>query len=125
VTVGYRNAARFFGHDLDEGAIVKGLLSGLDPPASAASSLRSQATVSGLLTALDGLAEPPTAAQQLAERIRSWGGVGKYLATIYASPKLPKFVYFAEYDLMPGKVSIPDLIRSGKATPSIAVSRHC
>jgi hypothetical protein len=111
VTIGYRDATKYFGHDVDEAAIVKGLLSGLDLPSAAAAALRSQTTVAGLLQALDGLAEPPAAAQQLAERIRSWGGVGRYLVNTYASPKLPKFVYFAEYDLMPGKVSIPDLIR--------------
>ncbi|MER6274572.1 AAA family ATPase [Streptomyces sp900105755] len=42
-----------------------------------------------------------------------------HLIDEYASPLMPKFVYFAEYDSMPGKVALPDLIQrreSGQLT---------
>lgn len=109
---GYRSTTTYYGHAYDEAAIVQGLVSRLDLAPTAAKTLLAASTVADLLQELDRLAEPPAAAHQLAERIRSWeGGVGKYLLDTYASPKLPEFVYFAEYDSMPGKISIPDLIR--------------
>jgi predicted ATPase len=113
VTVGYRSGTKFFGHRVDESAITKWLSSQLDLPSSAAAALAAESTVAGLLLALESLQEAPAAAQEMAARIRGWrdGSATKYLIDTYASPRLPKFVYFADYDAMPGKISIPDLIR--------------
>jgi hypothetical protein len=46
-------------------------------------------------------------------RIEGWRDqdVERYLIKQYAAPWQPKFVYFDDYDSMPGKVSIPNLIR--------------
>lgn len=113
LTIGYRDTTEWFGHRYNEAAIVKHLRSGLDLPSAAASKVNATSTVADLLEALDSLEEPPAAATALAERIRNWRreDVGLYLIDTYASPLMPKFVYFGDYDVMPGKVSIPDLIR--------------
>ncbi len=117
VTGSYRSLNAFT-HWCDEAAIVRHLCSGLSLPGSAASSVLAETTVPGLLRSLDALPEP-AAARALAERIRGWRdhSVGGYLIDSHACPLLPKFVYFGECDFMPGKVSIPDLIRkrNGKA----------
>jgi len=117
VTVGYRKASQTFTHDYDEAAVVRGLCSQLDLPKAATTRLAAETTVGGLLAALDGLTEPPSAAQALAARIRTWRqeSLGHYLIDTYAVPLMPKFVYFDDYDFMPGKVSIPDLIRKRDA----------
>jgi energy-coupling factor transporter ATP-binding protein EcfA2 len=113
VTIGYRDKSKTFGHNYNEAAIVRHLRSDLDLTAAAAKTVDAVTTIAGLLEALDGLEEPPSAAQALAERIRGWRGeaVGCHLIDSYAWQLMPKFVYFDDYDAMPGKVSIPDLIR--------------
>lgn len=113
VEVGYRSEAQFIGHRVDEAAVTKWLSSKLELPSSAAAALAAESTTAGLLRALESLQEPPSAAQEMAARIRGWhdGDVEHYLIDKYASPRLPQFVYFADYDAMPGKISIPDLIR--------------
>jgi len=113
VSIGYRSETKLFTHQADESAITKWLCSQLDLPGSAAAALAAESTVAGLLRGLESLPEAPAAAQEMATRIRGWrdGSVGKYLLDTYAWPRLPKFVYFADYDSMPGKISIPDLVR--------------
>lgn len=112
VTIGYRNTGKTCGHRYNEAAIVEHLRSDLDLPSAATTAINATSKVTELLDALDGLEEPPAAATALAERIRAWRkeDVGLYLIDEYASPLMPKFVYFGDYDIMPGKVSIPDLI---------------
>lgn len=113
VTIGYRDSTKTFSHRFNEAAIVKHLRSGLDLPSAATAAVNKTSTITGLLEALDGLEEPPAAATALAQRIRGWRNesIGLYLIDEYASRLMPKFVYFGDYDVMPGKVSIPDLIR--------------
>ncbi len=112
VTFGYRRPSKTVSHSWDEKATTRWLASQLELPQSAATALASKETLSGLLAALEELPEPPRAAQEIAARIRAWAdrGVSGYLIDKYAWPRLARFVYFADYDIMPGKVSIPDLI---------------
>jgi hypothetical protein len=52
-------------------------------------------------------------------KIAGWPGqrADLYILRTYLDPWLPKFVYFGDYDVMPGTVSIPDLIeRRGVGT---------
>ncbi|MFC4048279.1 ATP-dependent endonuclease [Actinomadura syzygii] len=114
VTIGYRGRSSMtFEHSYDEKKIVEHLRSRLDLSMGAAKDVDAATTVNGLLEALDGLQEPPSSAQRLAERIHGWRDerIGCHLLDTYAMPKMPKFVYFDDYDTMPGKVSIPALIR--------------
>lgn len=47
----------------------------------------------------------------LLAQLDEWGGEGWRLLQSVIGPNLPKFVYFDDYDSMPGKASIPDLIQ--------------
>ena len=113
VTVGYRTPPRTVNHRINEAAVVRHLRSGLDLGAAAAQAVEAATDVAGLLSALEELPEPTSATQELVKRISGWRQqrVALHLMDQYALPLMPKFVYFAEYDSMPGKVSIPDLIR--------------
>ncbi|WP_280448597.1 AAA family ATPase [Nocardia brasiliensis] len=113
VTLGYRDSSKIFNQSYDESVAVEHLKSGLELAPSAAVPVESTTTIAGLLTALEGLEEPPSAASALAERISKWRkqSLSLHLIDEYASPWMPTFVYFGDYDVMPGKVSIPDLIR--------------
>ncbi|MFE2711928.1 AAA family ATPase [Streptomyces mirabilis] len=113
VVIGYRDTSKTFNFSYNEAAVVDHLRSALDLPATAAKAIGSAKTIADLLDALDGLEEAPSGATELADRIRSWRGsrLGCHLIDQYASPSMPKFVYFADYDTMPGKVALPDLIR--------------
>ena len=117
VTIGYRDATKWFTIPYNEAAIVDHLRSALDLPAGAAKALSGAKTVTDLLDALDELEESPSDASALAERIREWrdGSLVKHLIDAYAGKWMPKFVYFDDYDSMPGKVSLPDLIRRSDA----------
>ncbi|MEU5669647.1 AAA family ATPase [Micromonospora sp. NPDC047753] len=113
-TVGY--GARYFSHTVNEAAIVNHLRSGFDLPASVAGDIAKAKTVAQLLAAIDALDEPTAGATATADRIRSWRDqrVQLYLIDEYAEPYMPHFVYFGDYDIMPGKVSIPDLMARQK-----------
>ncbi|MFF7893884.1 ATP-dependent endonuclease [Streptomyces sp. NPDC007907] len=113
VVIGYRDDEETFELHYNEAAVVDHLRSALDLPAAAAQAIGGANTIEDLLDALDALDELPSEASALADRIRGWRDcdLGSYLIDKYAAPLMPKFVYFADYDTMPGKVSLPELIR--------------
>lgn len=113
VVIGYRDDEETFELHYNEAAVVNHLRSALDLPVAAAKAIGAANTIEDLLDALDALDELPSEASALADRIRGWRDcdLGSYLIDKYASPLMPKFVYFADYDTMPGKVPLPDLIR--------------
>lgn len=112
VVIGYRDASKAFTFSLNESEVVKHLRSALDLPAGAAKAIGGAKTIADLLDALSALEEPPSDATALAERIQGWreGKLELHLIDEYAEPCMPKFVYFADYDTMPGKVALNDLI---------------
>ncbi|MEU5045941.1 ATP-dependent nuclease [Streptomyces griseorubiginosus] len=113
VVIGYRDNFKTFDPRYNEAAVVDHLRSALDLPAGAARAIGGAKTIADLLAALIALAEPPFDASALADRIRDWrqSRLALYLIDEYIKPAMPKFVYFADYDTMPGKVALPDLIR--------------
>jgi predicted ATPase len=111
VTAGYRKAGRSWDIHYDEGVMVSHLRGQLDLNATSAATLESAKTIWQLVSALKQLEEPTAEASALLDRLNGLGGTGFGCVTGPLSPKLPKFVYFDDYDSMPGKVSIPDLIR--------------
>ncbi|MEU3536143.1 AAA family ATPase [Streptomyces murinus] len=113
VVIGYREGGRTWTLQCNEPAVVDHLRSTLDLPTAAAKAIGGAKSIADLLDALDELDEPPSDATVLADRIRDWrdSSLQKHLIDEYALPSLPKFVYFADYDTMPGKVALPDLIR--------------
>jgi predicted ATP-dependent endonuclease of OLD family len=104
VATGYRETGKAFSIPDNEAKVIEHLRSTLDLPAADAAILATTSTVKDLLAKLDALAEPPEAARVLADEIRAWPdqSLARYLIDTYASPLMPKFVYFAEYDSMPG-----------------------
>jgi AAA domain, putative AbiEii toxin, Type IV TA system/AAA ATPase domain len=114
VTVGYRSTRKTFAFSYNEPAVLDYLRSALDLPAGAKKALGAAKTVEDLVDAIDSLGDVPADASDLAERLRGWNrgpDLVLHLIDAYANPWMPKFVYFDDYDSMPGKVSLPDLIR--------------
>jgi hypothetical protein len=112
ISRGYRQDGRTWNVRLDEEAIVKHLRASLDLPAEAGASAKAATTVAGLLAALQALDEPTAAATALIATITGWRDASPSLRAIdLLTPRVPVFVYFDEYSTVPGKVSIPNLIR--------------
>ena len=114
VEEGYRDGGTF-DVEFDEQAMVKHLVDNLDPTTREA--ITPSDSIVDFIKALRALPEIPSAAGELLARLDGWGGTAWDCLHSILSPKLPKFVYFDDYDSMPGKVSIPDLIsRRNKST---------
>lgn len=107
VEKGYRKGG-YFQIDFDELKMVSHLVNRLDPTSREA--IKPTETIEDFTEALRELSDLPTAATKLLEQLDEWGGTAWDCLHSILSPKLPKFVYFDDYDSMPGKVSIPDLI---------------
>lgn len=112
VTTGYRyGAATTWRVRIDEAAVVKHLRGNMELPASTAAVADTAATVEELVTALKVMEGPTQATTDVLAKVEAWRGADPDLCTIdILNKRLPKFVYFGDYDVMPGKVSIPDLI---------------
>ncbi len=113
VTRGYRDTSRSFGLQVDEAAIVQHLRSQLDISLDPHREVAAATTIEAFHRALQEIAEPPGSVTKMITRIEGWRDqdVERYLINKYAAPWMPKFLYFDDYDSMPGKVSIPNLIR--------------
>jgi predicted ATPase len=118
VTTGYRYDTRTFGFHTDEAAIVGHLGSQLDLSLGAHPAVAQATTVAGFLAALQAIDQPSASVTSMITTISGWRdqGADLYLIDKYLDPRLPKFVYFADYDTMPGTVSIPDLIERRTAS---------
>lgn len=110
---GYRSSTTYYNIEVDEHVAAQHLASALDLPAASSATVAAATTVAELITALDGLTEPPAAATTLATRLKKWRDhkLTMHVIDTYLTRWMPRFVYFDDYDSMPGKVSIPDLIR--------------
>ena len=91
--------------------VLDSLRDGLDLPVADRTKVESVSTVDGLVETLRSLeSETPTATATL-KKIEAWRDNNPVLAAIdVLSKRQPKFVYFGDYDVMPGKDSIPRLI---------------
>jgi ABC-type lipoprotein export system ATPase subunit len=112
VTTGYRYNGRTWDLGTDEAAIVRHLGSQLDLALGAHPAVAEATTVAGFLAALQAIDQPSASVMSMITRITEWRDqrINTYLIDEYLHPWLPRFVYFADYDTMPGTVSIPDLI---------------
>lgn len=77
-----------------------------------ATPLKSANTPGELMTALKGLAEPTPKQTALLESLKATltGGNVVTTATAYLSERLPTFVYYSEYDRLPGRISVNQVI---------------
>ncbi|MEU0482828.1 AAA family ATPase [Streptosporangium sp. NPDC006013] len=125
VNYGYRYRARTYGFSSDEAAIVKHLRGQLDISLPVYPKVTRAATLADFLAAMEEIEGPSGAIQKMISRIRSWRkqDVDCYLIDEHFKRLLPKFVYFGDYDIMPGKVSVPDLIER-RATGALEIGEQ-
>jgi ABC-type oligopeptide transport system ATPase subunit len=117
VTRGYRDISIRWDFDFDEQKMLWLLYDKLDPTVKETLGTAGVNSVADLTEALRALAEPSSTSTELLAQLDAWGGEGWRLLHSLIAPSLPMFVYFDDYDSMPGKASIPDLIhRRGQGT---------
>lgn len=116
VTTGYRDTAKSFALETHELTIVEHLRKMLDIALGTYPAVAEATTIEDLYQALTEIKEPPGSVVSLKKKIEAWPDrdVNWHIVDTYLEPALPRFLYFDDYDTMPGKVSIPDLIRRGK-----------
>jgi len=112
VETGYRYKTRSTWRvEVNEAAVVRGLRTGLELPPSTAQAADQATTTAALVAALDAMEAPTADSQAVVAKVGSWRESRVSLKVIdILSARRPKFVYFGDYDTMPGKVSIPHLI---------------
>jgi hypothetical protein len=113
VVRGYRDADRVFGLQVEQAAIVTHLRRQLDITLGGPHRpVGNATTISEFYDALRDIPEPAGSVTKMLMRIEGWPDrdVELHLIDEYLAPWMPKFLYFDDYDSMPGKVSIPDLI---------------
>ena len=96
---------------VNEGRVLKALRDTLDLPAADKRKVDSVSTVNDLFDILQNLESTTPTATTVLEKIETWRKNDPVHAAIdVLNKRRPKFVYFGDYDVMPGKVSIPRLI---------------
>lgn len=111
ITNGYRHTMQTWAVSVDAAAITTHLRSGLDLPSATDAAASAAMTPAELVAALSAMEVAPAAVTAVISKVGAWtdmdprDGVVRILRA-----RRPRFVYFGDYDSMPGKVSIPDLI---------------
>lgn len=111
VAAGFRFNRPTWSISVNREKVLNSLRDSLDLPAADKTKVEGASTIDGLVEILQRLeSDTPTATATL-EKIKAWRDSDPVLAAIdILSKRRPKFVYFGDYDVMPGKVSIPRLI---------------
>lgn len=111
VTTGFGFAQEEWSLQVNEEKVLNYLRNELDLPTTDKTKVESASTVNDLVDALRNIESTTPTATATLEKIESWRCNNPALAAIDVLHKRrPKFVYFGDYDVMPGKVSIPRLI---------------
>lgn len=112
MTTGYRyKGISTWNVRVDESATVDHLRSRLDLPQATQQLANQAATVQALTKVLEGMEAPTSDVTEVLSAVSTWRNQDLQLAVIDSlAPRRPRFVYFGDYDSMPGKVSIPHLI---------------
>lgn len=111
VTTGFRYKEPTWSVSIDEEKLVNILRGDLDLPAADMNKVESVSTVVELIDVLEAMESNTPSRDAVLEKIKAWREYDPTLAAIDALlGRRPKFVYFGDYDVMPGKVSIPRLI---------------
>lgn len=112
VTNGYRYPVTTWNLQVNEAAAVAKLREGLDLPQATQAAVDAASTAAELTAALRAMEAPTAGATRVLETVAKWRESDVTLAIIdVLARRRPKFVYFGDYDSMPGKVSIPALMR--------------
>ena len=112
VSTGYRYEGTTWATKTNASAVVQHLRQTLaDLPPTTSEAVAAATTPTELKSALAAMETEPAAATAVLKTISGWRNKNYDLAIIDSLQSArPKFVYFGDYDSMPGKVSIPDLI---------------
>jgi hypothetical protein len=111
VTTGYRFKAATWSVEVDDKAVVAHLRGAFELPPSTAAAAAQAATPAELAGVFEAMEGPTPQTEAAVEKIAAWRGRDATLRAIdILNARRPKFVYFGDYDSMPGKVSIPRLI---------------
>lgn len=112
VTTGYNyNGKSNWNVKINEDKVLTHLRSPLELAPADQSRIDEAGTVTELVDALSSIEAPSSAVHETLAKVSSWRESRPVLAAIDSLFKRrPKFVYFDDYDSMPGKVSIPDLV---------------
>ena len=111
VTTGFGFDREEWSLQVNEEKVLSYLRNELDLPTTDKTKVESASTVNDLVDALRNIESTTPTATATLEKIESWCDNDPVLAAIdILSERRPKFVYFGDYDVMPGKVSIPRLI---------------
>lgn len=111
VETGYNYEKILFVVQIDQAAVVAHLLKGVELTPSDAATIEGSKDSATLLDKLKSLETPTQAVTGVIEKVNSWrDGRASLQAIKILSSRRPKFVYFDDYDSMPGLVSIPDLV---------------
>jgi len=112
VTSSYGSTATSWnGINADVRVAMRHVVRKIDAPSALQKQIDAAATIPQLVETLTSIEAPSADVTQALATLKGWRGADLDLAIIDAlSPRRPKFVYFSDYDTMPGKVSIPDLI---------------
>ena len=109
---GYEYKVPTWSVDVDESAVLTTLRSGLDLPSSDCEAAGKASTVAELVDVLENMGSALPTSDMVLSKVKSWRDFKPKLAAIdILAKRRPKFVYFGEYDIIPGKVSVPDLSR--------------
>jgi predicted ATPase len=111
VETGYRYTGTLWTIKHDEAAAVEHLRAELDVPPSAQAAADAATTAKALVEALSEMETSTASARAVIQKVGAWRDSNLHRALIeHMKDWRPAFVYFGDYDSMPGKVSIPDLI---------------
>lgn len=111
VTTGYNYTGSTFSMSYDESKAVAFLRRKIDAPSALQASINAATTIAGLRTIIADEEQPSAEMTEALAITEKWRGQSFVLALIdFLNRRRPLFVYFSDYDTMPGKVSIPDLI---------------
>ncbi len=118
------------GLDIDEAALVRAIAKNLSTDASAAiKDCKSIREISDAVSSISLTEGDQTIVAQVTARIEAskWDDVARWEAWSSLSKSVPKFLYFSDYDLLPGKMNLSDLsqrVEKSKADPKALHSSH-
>ncbi|MFE4542296.1 ATP-dependent endonuclease [Arthrobacter sp. NPDC056727] len=117
VTTGYNyDGGTTWDVSINESAVIAFLTRDIELPPSEQTRLDGVTDLESLLSVLTSVEIPTPSVLEARSKIEGWRKSKASLAAIdILSKRRPKFVYFDDYDSMPGMVSIPDLVNKRDA----------
>lgn len=111
VATGYRYTGSTWSVEINDKAVVNHLRGTFELPPSTAQAAADAETAGDLASVFAAMEGPTPQTEAVVETVRQWRKADATLRAIdILNARRPKFVYFGDYDSMPGKVSIPRLI---------------